>query len=185
MDERFVRRGSGSGVTHYFSMDAVRRLIEGEAKLARRTAFIIANDTGARVGEMLKISAEHFDYDKLQMLLWDSKKKAWKIVPLMETSITAVKLYLDATKITGRLFPVTEKTLNNWLRAACRRGSIVADTGRRIRWHSWRGTFVRHNQDKGDKWLMQVTGDNISTLLKYYEDMTEDDLGRVKRGEVV
>lgn len=171
------------GKTHYFSPEQARSIVERETFLDRKTAFALALDTGARVGEMVKVSLEHFDVvdvEQGKMLLWDSKKGGWKTVPLSRATIDAVRLYANASKKRGLLWDVTERTLNNWLQEACTREDIRPDAGRRIRWHSFRGTFVRTHKGNGDKWLMQVTGDSYQTLLSYYEDLTEADLIRIK-----
>ncbi len=166
--------------THYFSKESAEGLIDSETFLERKTAFQVGYDTGARAGEIIMISVEHIhDGD---MLLWDSKKKDWKPVPLSTKTITILQTYLNVTKIKAKLFDVNTKTLNNWLQEACIREGIKADVGTRIRWHSWRGTFVRTHRNLGDKWLMQVTGDSYTTLLQYYEELTDEDLRRIKRG---
>jgi len=170
--------------THYFTKEHAEVIINSETYLDRKTAFQISYDTGARAGEIIKISVEHFDFDKEQMILWDSKKHTWKVVPLSDTSITVILMYLNSTKIKTRLFKVTTRTLNNWLSDACRREGIIADLGTRIRWHSWRGTFIRTHRNLGDKWLMQVTGDSYTTLLQYYETLTDEDL-RVAKKEMI
>lgn len=166
--------------THYFSKAVAEQLITTEIFLERKTAFQIGYDTGARAGEIIMVSTEHIHQAKGDMLLWDSKKKDWKPVPLSSESITAIQTYLNATKIKAKLFNVNTKTLNNWLHDACKREGITPDMGTKIRWHSWRGTFVRTHQHLGDKWLMQVTGDSYTTLLQYYEELTEEDLRRRK-----
>lgn len=168
--------------THYFSKSVAEKIIDDETLLERKTAFQIGYDTGARAGEIIMISAEHLHLDQGDMLLWDSKKKDWKIVPLTQKTTTILKTYLNATKIKGKLFDVNTRTLNNWLHEACDRDKIIPDFGTRIRWHTWRGTFVRAHRNLGDKWLMQVTGDSYTTLLQYYEEMTNDDLRRIKNG---
>ncbi|MCK5013376.1 MAG: site-specific integrase [Candidatus Omnitrophica bacterium] len=166
--------------THYFSKEVANQLIDSETFLNRKTAFQIAYDTGARAGEIITISGEHFDFDKEQMVLWDSKKKSWKIVPLSPQTIVAIKMYMKSTNIRAKLFKVTTKTLNNWLNGACTREGIIADLGTRIRWHSFRGTFIRCHMNLGDRWLMQVTGDSYQTILNYYSELTEDDLRKAK-----
>ena len=167
--------------THYFTKEDADRIVDSETYLDRKTAFQIAYDTGARAGEMVVISAEHFDFDKGQMLLWDSKKKSWKMVPLSQKSIVTVQTYLNVTKIKSRLFKVTTKTLNNWVKERCESLGIKPDVGLLLRWHSWRGTFIRTHRELGDKWLMQVTGDSYTTLLKYYEELTDEDLRKAKQ----
>ena len=167
--------------THYFSKEVADQLIDSETFLNRKTAFQIGYDTGARAGEIITISGEHFDFAKEQMVLWDSKKKSWKIVPLGPKTIVAVKMYLKHSNIRAKLFKVTTKTLNNWLNDACAREGVTADLGTRIRWHSFRGTFIRCHMNLGDRWLMQVTGDSYQTILNYYSELTEDDLRKAKK----
>lgn len=167
--------------THYFTKEEADQIIEAETYIDRKTAFQIAYDTGARAGEMIQISAEHFDFEKGQLLLYDTKKESWKMVPLTPKTITTVQMYLNATKIKTKLFKVTTKTLNNWLKERCEALSIKPDPGLLLRWHTWRGTFIRTHRELGDKWLMQVTGDSYTTLLKYYEELTDEDLRNAKR----
>jgi len=170
----------GESKTHYFSSQEITKIIEGEIFLDRKTAFIIGYDTGARSGEMVKIEVGDFNFEKKQVLLFDSKKQAYKMVPLSDSTMAAVELYIKTCKIRRRLFPMHPTTLNNWIKDACKREKITAE--KKIRWHSWRGTFVRHNRDKGDKWLMQITGDRYDTLLRYYQELTDEDLHKIKRG---
>ena len=169
--------------THYFSKEDANKLIDTEIFLRRRAAFQIGYDTGARAGEIIKVKTEDFDNKKQQMNLWDSKKKGWKVIPLSKKTFVVVKQYINASRTsTGKLFSVTTKTLNNWLVVACEREGIRADSGTRIRWHSWRGTFVRQHRNLGDQWLLQATGDSYTTLLKYYEELTEEDMRKAKHG---
>ena len=169
--------------THYFPETDANKLIDNETMLQRRAAFQIGYDTGARAGEVIKIKAQDFDNEKQQMNLWDSKKKGWKVIPLNTKTFVVVKQYINASRTsTGKLFPVTTKTLNNWLVIACEREGITADSGTRIRWHSWRGTFVRQHKHLGDKWLLQAIGDSYNTLLTYYEELTEEDMRKAKHG---
>lgn len=168
--------------THYFSKDESLRLIENECFLERKLAFQFGYDTGARAGEIVKISAEHIRAQ--DMTLWDSKKSDWKIVPLSVKTMTMLAMYLNQTKIRAKLFDITTKTLNNWIHDACTREHITADLGTRIRWHSWRGTFVREHRDLGDKWLMQTTGDSYQTLLEYYQELSNADLVRMKNAHI-
>lgn len=166
--------------THYFTKEVAEQIINSETYLNRKTAFQISYDTGARAGEIIVISAEHFDFEQEQMVLWDTKKKSWKIVPLSTETVNAVKLYLHSTNIRAKLFKVTTRTLNNWLNAACAREGIKADHGTHIRWHTFRGTFIRCHMNLGDRWLMQVTGDSYQTILNYYSELTEEDLRKAK-----
>ena len=177
----FLKKACSKYKTHYFSKEIAERLIDTEISLNKKTAFQISYDTGARAGEIIKISGEHFDYSEKKMILWDSKKKGWKTVPLSDITLRYVQTYLLATKKTGRLFDVDTKTLNNWLHEACKREWVKPDIGTRIRWHSWRGTFVRTHHNLGAKWLMQVTGDSYTTLLQYYQELTDEDLRRIKQ----
>lgn len=166
--------------THYFPKEIAEKIIEEEIYLNRKMAFQLGYDTGARAGEIIMVSAEHFKDDGM-MVLWDSKKKAWKSVPLSEKTIRMVQTFILATKTKGKFFDVTTKTLNNWLDEAVKKHGLKPDLGTRIRWHSWRGTFIRTHRNLGDKWLMQVTGDTYQTLLGYYEELTEEDLMRAKK----
>lgn len=177
-----IFRKNSNYKTHYFNKEVAERIINSETYLDRKTAMQISFDTGARAGEIIAISAEHFDFDKEQMVLWDTKKKSWKVIPLSDDTLNIVTMYLRSTNIKSKLFKVTTRTLNNWLSVACKREDIKPDIGTRIRWHSWRGTFIRTHRSHGDKWLMQVTGDSYMTLLNYYEELTDDDLRKIKRG---
>lgn len=167
--------------THYFTKEDAVKLIEEEIVLNRKAAFQIGYDTGARAGEMNKIRMEHFDYKLGQFILYDSKKKQWKIVPLTEKTLRDVRMYITASKIKGKLFDVTTRTLNNWLSSACKRSGIKPDPGLRIRWHSWRGTFIRLHMHLGDQWLEQVTGDSYKTIQGYYSELSDEDIRRMKQ----
>jgi len=182
---KIFRRVKATTKTHYFSSDDVKKIIDSEIFLDRKTAFIIASDSGARAGEMVKIEVDDIDYDKKQMLLWDSKKTAYKVIPLSDNTLSAIQTYVRTCKIKRKLFDRHPTTLNNWIKDNCKKNGIAPDPDRKLRWHSWRGTFVRLNRDKGHKWLMQVTGDSYETLLGYYEELTDADLGKIKRGEAL
>jgi integrase len=166
--------------THYFTKEVAERIIEAETFLDRQLAFQIGYDTGARVGEVLMISAEHFEFDQGFMKLWDSKKRAWKRIPISQKTMLMVQRYLNTTRISTKLFQVEPITPNRWLKYRCGQLGIKPDPDMKIRWHSWRGTFIRTHRQLGDKWLMQVTGDSYATLLMYYEEMTDSDLKKIK-----
>ena len=169
-------------LTRYFSMAEARRLIGRCRRLERRTAMIVGWTTGSRVGEGLTMRLEHWNEARGVVELIDSKKPGLvRKVPFPVEALVAIQTYADERGLAPRdlLFEVDPKTLTRWVKAQAREAAIEWDRRtENVRWHSWRGTFVRYWVDQPgvrEKDLVDWTGDSAETLSRYYLERSERD----------
>jgi len=172
--------------TRYFGDLELPLLLAATGSRAERClAMMVGMDTGARVGEVVELRIEDFRELTPGYIceLLDSKKKGHRRkVPVPGALVDAVRSFARERKLrpTDLLFPVDPKTLDRWIKEAATSAGIVWDPKtERVRWHSFRGSFVRQHRLKGPKWMEQVTGDDWETLKFYYSDLSDTDLVRI------
>jgi len=176
--------------TRYFGELEIPKLLGAtRPKAERHLAMKIGMATGMRVGEMVVVRVEDFREVSPGWVceVRDSKKRGFRRkVPVGAELVDAVRSFARDRKLKPRdlLFDVNPKTLDRWVKEAATMAGIQWDsTQERLRWHSFRGSFVRRHSDKSPKWLEQVTGDDWETLRFYYTDLSDSDLVRIFIGE--
>jgi len=118
---------------------------------------------------------------------YDFKKDSWRMVYWPEFVGSTLKRWLEyrkAKRIKGELlFPFTKKTANRILKRWCQEiGFRHADL---VSSHWLRHTFIRLSRRSGRdiKAVEQNTGDTILTILKWYEGLTDEEMGQEIEGK--
>ena len=183
--------------TRYFTDDESEAILDA-AKERSDEAYITmlaGYATGCRISELRSMTASDLIHERGGIYIMDSKKKTRRFVPLLKIEIKALQDYIKRAKELGAitrddqpLFPMSKKTYNRWLKQLAIGTGVIWDGElENVRWHSWRGTFVRrmHEAGRASNWLEKVVGDKFGTLLQYYSELTEDDLVRIHRKDEV
>ena len=116
---------------------------------------------------------------------YDFKKDSWRMVYWPEFVGSTLKRWLEyrkAKRIKGEL-PFTKKSANRILKRwfqeiGFRHADLVAS-------HWLRHTFIRLSRRSGRdiKAVEQNTGDTILTILKWYEGLTDEEMGQEIEGK--
>lgn len=176
--------------TRYFTPEEAARIIGEAATQERFTVFTVGFATGLRVGELTRMTPMHWRWDQGFVEILDSKKKDPQLVrkvPFLESEGAAVRRFIEAEDISPDqlMFPKSHETYNRWIKQAAKKAQAYwDDKTHNCRFHSWRGTYVRYQKlekNKGDKWIIQTTGDTLEVLLGYYEDLTIEDMVKIHR----
>lgn len=168
--------------TAYFNEEQIELIIKQAEDLTQRTALLLGSRLGARVEEFLALEVKDIHYEEELVYVWDVKKKILRLQPVLREDLAQVRLYLKEKEIKeGKLFDVTPRTLNRWLKKAVEKAKIPIPENENVRWHSFRGSFIRNHIDLPPKALEQITGDNFTTLLKYYNEYRPTDIVRLMK----
>jgi len=140
----------------------------------RRLMFRMGLELGPRVSEIIGIRWEDLDTDRLIVTVWDEKKDVHRFCTMPDglwEELAAYRGMIDTRK--GRLFPITDKTANRWLKELAE----AAGLKRRVWWHMMRHTHVVHSRRAGRDWdwISQQTGDSVATLIKWYSRLSIED----------
>lgn len=140
----------------------------------RRLMFRMGLELGPRVSEIIGIRWEDLDTDRLIVTVWDEKKDVHRFCTMPDglwEELAAYRGMIDTRR--GRLFPITDKTANRWLKELAE----AAGLKRRVWWHMMRHTHVVHSRRAGRDWdwISQQTGDSVATLIKWYSRLSFED----------
>jgi len=155
-----------NGHSHYSS-----RLIKIKQ---RRLMFRMGLELGPRVSEIIGIRWEDLDAQRHIVTVWDEKKDMHRYC-VMPTGLWKELAEYGGTidKREKRLFPITDKTANRWLKELAEAAGIQ----RRVWWHMMRHTHVVQSRRAGRDWdwISQQTGDSVATLIKWYSKLSIED----------
>ena len=140
----------------------------------RRLMFGLGLELGSRVSEIVGIRWEDLDRSRVIITLWDEKKDLERICTIPDELWEELAVFGKMVdKRHGRLFPISDKTANRWLKEAAAKAGVK----RRVRWHMMRHTHVVQSRRAGRdwNWIAQQTGDSVATLIKWYSKLSIED----------
>lgn len=163
-----------------------RRLLEGEEERLLRACressqeleviARVALETGARLGELLKLQWKHVSLAKQTAKLLDTKNGEDRAIPLSTAAVTALKS-LPARHISGRVFhnwAAADSFNKTWARTCARAG--IED----LRFHDLRHEAVSRLFEKGLNPMeaASVSGHKTLAMLKRYTHLRAEDLAK-------
>ena len=137
--------------------------------------IFIGFECGCRVGEMGHFTVAGFNPRAQTLMKFDIKKKEWREVGISPWLVGQLQLYINTTKLKGLLFPISGKQCDNRLKFWC--SEIGVEDW--VSWHLLRRTYTSQAVDAGvpPKDIQHVTGDQMSTIQKYYNKVSPGDMG--------
>ena len=142
-----------------------------ESSLELEIITIVAIETAARLGELLKLEWKRINLDKQTAQLLNTKYGEDRVIPLSPRAVTALRSL--PRHINGRAFyrwTASDSFNKTWTRA-CNRADIV-----NLKFHDLRHEGCSRMADKFHLHeLMKITGHKSATMLeRYYHPRAED-----------
>ena len=101
-----------------------------------KAMIIVAYETGARRGELIKLTDKNTNWEKSTALLVDTKTNTDRVIGLSPRALEALKSVPPT--ISGQFFPVKSKEQFRFYWNQCKRNAGIVD----LKFHSLRHTFV-------------------------------------------
>lgn len=169
---------------NYLNKEEIKRLLSIIDNLQDKCLITLGIDLGCRVSEIINIKLTDIELDKQIIKIWDEKKNQIRICTITRETAQLVKMLLNSRKKQSPLlFSFSYKTANRRVKYWCKKAWIVRKNNRLIRWHMLRHTYCVQSISVGRpiKLICQQTGDTELSILKYYNNFSEED--RVKISE--
>jgi len=136
----------------YITESQARAIINNACNIKYKALFSILWDTGARIGEVLKIRKKDIDKDKCMITMPIEKRKGnlTKTVPVTKETMDLIEEYLKRWRVLNRnaigdekelLFPCSYKTVYEELEVMCRKAGVKFGRGG-VHFHSFRHGFA-------------------------------------------
>jgi len=160
----------------YLTEEEVSRLLSAPLDNTQKLLIQMGLETGMRVSEISGILARNINGNFIK--IYDYKKNDWRTVVISDELARSLKTYVSTTVGNHRgprkLFGITERTINNWLKEMFAQAQLPAG---KAHWHTFRHTFVRRCQHLGydASFAVAQTGDSPETILRYYGVPSLDD----------
>jgi integrase len=122
--------------------------------------------TALRREDAVSVVIENINFDKLELLYYEKKKKRWRTIPLEKETLRLIKQYLKIVKRRkGRLFEFCGRTAYNILQIYTNKVGL----GRRP-FHAIRATCTKFCIKKGwtPEEVSRLTGDTVEVLRACY-----------------
>ncbi|MCG2717711.1 MAG: site-specific integrase [Nanoarchaeota archaeon] len=169
---------------NYLNKEEIKGLLSVIDNLWDKCLITLGIDLGCRVSEIINIKLTDIDFDKQIIKLWDEKKNKVRICTISKDSKQLIEMLINSRKKqTPLLFNFSYKTANRRVKKWCEKAGIVRNKPGLIRWHMLRHTYCVQSISVGRpiKLICQQTGDTELSILKYYNNFSEED--RVKISE--
>lgn len=137
--------------------------------------FKLAVTTGIRREDIVKIELSGLDMEQDTITFWEAKKRRNWTVPIHPETKVELQRYLKTIpKGQKTLFTFTGRTAYNHLQKYLQKAGIKKE----LSFHDLRRTFVKNAKRRGlsPKAVSQITGDRLSTVQEYYENLDMDEL---------
>jgi len=164
----------------YIPGDFLKQLYEAVDNLRDLAYIKFHAETGLRISDVIQAEVKNIEWDHNRILVWDEKKDEWRTVHFPPSVGSTLKIYLNHRNAGNgkdrRLFPFSEKTANNIIKRWCVK--LGFRYGDKVSSHWLRHTFIRLSRRAGRdiKAVQQNTGDDIQTIMKWYEGLTDDEM---------
>lgn len=153
-----------------------------------KTYLMYHIETGLRISDVLLTEIGHIDFEEFRTYTYDKKKDTYRWIYFPEPVKAQIKLWLLHRQKTGLksklLFPFGWKTAGRILKKWCFKAEFpLAD---KVSSHWLRHTYIRLSRAAGKdiKAVQQNTGDTVDTLLKWYSDLSIEDLQKEAKIEI-
>jgi integrase/recombinase XerD len=148
----------------------------------QRIMFLMGLELGPRVSEIIGLRWTSLDWDNRIVTIWDEKKDVARCCTMPDKIWEELRSFRDLVDLRKeqRIFPITDKTANRWIKEWARAAGIK----RRVRWHMMRHTHIVQSRRAGRDWdwISQQTGDSLATLIKWYSRLSLEDRHEIGNG---
>ncbi|MDC7996247.1 site-specific tyrosine recombinase/integron integrase [Altibacter sp. HG106] len=133
------------------SRQEMLRLLQVTRNLKHRAALALLYSSGLRIGELIALRLRHFDLERRQLFIENSKGGKDRVVPLAESVLPLLRNYLMSYCPKDYFFegqqagPYADTSVRQLLRRSCRAAGIV----KRVTPHTLRHSFATHLLEDG------------------------------------
>tara|TARA_B100001146_G_C16201073_1_gene444698 strand:+ start:16736 stop:17920 length:1185 start_codon:yes stop_codon:yes gene_type:complete len=133
------------------SRQEILRLLQVTKNLKHRTALALMYSSGLRIGELISLRLHHFDLERRQVFIENSKGGKDRMVPLAESMLPLLQNYLmtyapkDYFLEGQNSGPYADTSVRQMLRRNC----IAARIRKRVTPHTLRHSFATHLLEDG------------------------------------
>lgn len=139
-----------------------------------RALIVVASDSGMRRGELLGLRWRDVALDRRIASLSLTKNGSARQVPLTSRAVEAIRsLWVDASTLDDRIFPLSPGALEQAWRRLCERAGVTG-----LRFHDLRHEAVSRLFEKGLNVVevSAISGHRELKMLKRYTHLSPDDL---------
>lgn len=173
------RTRSIASTQKYLTQDEMFRILSVLSSPEDVLLARVGIDLGARVGEVVNLPWTNVDFRERIIHIWDEKKDLPRDCTMSEPTWKLLENYANSIdkRVQRVVFPFSAKTANRRVKEWAKAAGIE----RRVRWHTWRHTFVVQSRRAGRDWdfIAQQTGDRVATLIEEYSKLSIEDRIRV------
>lgn len=167
------------------SEEEVAALISALTNLKHRAIMMLLYSAGLRVGEVVRLKAEHIDSSRMLVLVRSGKGAKDRVSILSDVALDMLRNYYRVYRPQKWLFPgakagrhITERTVQKVFVQAKGRAGIHKDATV----HSLRHSFATHLLEAGTdlRYIQELLGHQSSKTTEVYTHVTSRDLRRIQ-----
>ena len=146
--------------------------------------FILIYSAGLRVGEVVKLKADHIDSERMLIHIVQGKGRKDRYTVLSQIALSQLRKYFMLYKPEIWLFPgqdnkkhITERTVEKVFKNACK----IAKIKKEVSVHSLRHSFATHLLEGGTdlRYIQELLGHTSSKTTEIYTHVTEKSLRNI------
>ncbi|CAI6087153.1 IS91 family transposase ISMno24 [Cohnella sp. JJ-181] len=167
------------------SLSEVKRLLGALTNLKHQALLFITYSSGLRVGEVVRIRLQDFDYERRTLLVKQGKGRKDRLTVLSDSALEIVKRYIRKEASDAWLFPgqkgaghLTERSAQKVFEQAL----AVSGIKKKVSIHALRHSFATHLLEGGIdlRYIQELLGHQSSRTTERYTHVSVKDIRRIK-----
>ncbi len=167
------------------SKEEVKLLLGSLTNTKHKTMLSLIYSCGLRSGELLKLKPQHIDSNRNILIVYQSKGKKDRIVPLSNKTIEMLRSYYTAYKPSVYLFegefkgsPYHERSLQKVIKNA----TLKAKINKPVTLHWLRHSYATHLLEAGTdlRYIQEILGHSSSRTTEIYTHVSTKSIQQIK-----
>lgn len=181
---RLVRPKKERKLPKVLSQQEVKKLLDVTINVKHKTAFMLAYSCGLRVSEVIHMTKNDIDYDRMLVIIGQSKGRKDRISTLSLKMYNQLEAYYAMYRPkhyifenTSRTAPLTERTLQKVFNNSVEK----ADISKHVTFHSLRHSFATHLLDSGVdiRYIQELLGHSSTKTTEIYTHVSTASLQKI------
>jgi integrase/recombinase XerD len=169
---------------HVLSKEEVKQIIQAPDNLKHRMILSVIYACGLRRGELQRIELAHIDRQRMTILIYQSKGKKDRIVPLSPVLLEQIETYYKQHRPAKYLFegstrgePYSDRTMAQILKNAL----VKVGIKKPVTLHWLRHSYATHLLDKGTdiRFIQELLGHNSTRTTQIYTHVSNRSLQQI------
>lgn len=181
----YIRPKKENKLPNVLAQKEVKTLLGALTNLKHQALLFLTYSSGLRVGEVVRLRIQDFDYERRTLLVRQGKGRKDRVTVLSDHAVEIVKRYIRQDAPDQWLFPGQNKTSHLTERSAQKifeHALAVSGINKKVSIHALRHSFATHLLEGGIdlRYIQELLGHQSSRTTERYTHVSVKNIRRIK-----